>query len=80
MKSNFNQAMQLLKNIDLESNKNKTITILFLKDNKKTFTNFEIREDFLEIIRKTILFHSDDNIYFFNIILDDKIIFKRKSN
>ena len=80
MKSNFNQAMQLLKNINIESNKNKTITILFLKDNKKTFTNFEIRDDFSELIRKTNLFYKDDNIYFFNIILDDKSIFKSESN
>ena len=78
MKTNFNQVMKILKNINIESNKNKTLSVSFLKDNKKTFTNFEIREDFSELIRKTILFHSDDNIYFYNIILDDKIIFLDK--
>lgn len=76
MKSNFNQAMQLLKNINIESNKNKIITISYIEDNKNKLSSFKIRDDFSELIRKTILLYKDDNIYFLYITLDDKIIFK----
>ena len=78
MESNFNQTIEILKNINIESNKNKIITISYIEGNKNKLSSFEIRDDFSELIRKTILFYKDDNIYFLYITLDDKIIFKIK--
>ena len=76
MESNFNQIIEILKNINIESNKNKIISISYIEGNKNKLSSFEIRDDFSELIRKTILFYKDDNIYFLYIMLDDKIIFK----
>ena len=76
MESNFNQILEILKNINIESNKNKIIYISYIEGNKNKLSSFEIRDDFSELIRKTILFYKDDNIYFLYMTLDDKVIFK----
>lgn len=79
MKTNFNQVINILKNIDINSNINKTIFISFLENNISKNVSFEIREDFTELIRKTILFYNDESITFLKILIDDKMIFSLKN-
>lgn len=73
---NFNKVMSILKNIDIEKNKNKILKISYSLNSKNSKTVIEINNELKELIRKTILFYSDEDVEFKKISIDKKIIYR----
>ncbi len=74
--NNFNTVMSILKNIDIEKNKNKILKISYSLNSKSSTTVVEVNENLKELIRKTILFYSDEDVNFKKISIDKKIIYR----
>lgn len=74
--NNFNTVMSILKNIDIEKNKNKILKISYSLNSINSTTVVEINNELKELIRKTILFYSDEDVNFKKISIDKKIIYR----
>lgn len=74
--NNFNIVMSILKNIDIEKNKNKILKISYSLNSKNSKTVIEINNELKELIRKTILFYSDEDVKVETISIDKKIIYR----
>lgn len=62
--NNFNIVMSILKNIDIKKNKNKILKISYSLNSINSTTVVEVNEELKELIRKTILFYSDEDVEF----------------
>lgn len=70
--NNFNIVMSILKNIDIKKNKNKILKISYSLNSINSTTVVEVNEELKELIRKTILFYSDEDVEFKKISIDKK--------